>query len=107
MFFTQAFRNGFVVLVLLPFGSSSTCYWPDGSNANDYIPCNSTASASACCSPNDACTTFGWCLGASGMTYRGGCTTKGWNSPACMTSYCTSKLSSHPLTSEMLIIAKT
>ncbi|KUJ17338.1 uncharacterized protein LY89DRAFT_51358 [Mollisia scopiformis] len=89
MISSGSFRIVFAFLILLPLVSASTCYWPDGSDADSaYVACNSTASTSACCSANDACTTFGWCLGASGMTYRGGCTDQNWNSPACMTSYC-------------------
>ncbi|KAN0095988.1 hypothetical protein V8E51_014793 [Hyaloscypha variabilis] len=38
--------------------ASSQCYWPNGEPAQaNYVPCNSMASASACCANNDACTT--------------------------------------------------
>lgn len=93
MFSSLMLPQGVVFAILFPLVSASTCYWPDGSDATSsgYVACNSTAASSACCDANAACTTFGWCLGASGTAYRGACTQQDWNSPACMASYCQSK----------------
>jgi hypothetical protein len=90
-----------MVTIKLPFAATVTalhvhgifaspqCYWPDGGAAqSNYVPCNSTATASACCAVNDACTTYGWCLGSAGMVYRGGCTDPSWKSGACQAKYC-------------------
>lgn len=95
MFSSPMLRQGVAFAVILPLVSAYTCYWPDGSNATSsgYVACNSTAAASSCCDPNAACTTFGWCLGASGAAYRGACTQQDWNTPACMASYCQSNCS--------------
>ncbi|KAF8857535.1 hypothetical protein BDZ45DRAFT_726705 [Acephala macrosclerotiorum] len=91
MFSSRTRWSGIALIFLLRSVAASTCYWPDGTEAADgYIACNSTASGSACCGANDACTTFGWCLGASGMPYRGGCTDSTWGSSACQNSYCQS-----------------
>ena len=78
--------------------SAYTCYWPSGNVAqSNYVACNSTAAVSACCAANDACTTFGWCLGSSGFVYRGGCTDAHWSTDACQKDYCyTSILSTIP-----------
>ena len=70
--------------------ASVQCWFPDGTTPTvDQIPCNSSASdsvgsGSACClnHPNDYCMANGLCFG-TGIVYRGSCTDKSWNSPAC------------------------
>lgn len=60
------------------------CYYPDGTTtAPGHTPCNTTISASACCAPEDSCSTSGLCLGRTGFSYRGSCTDKTWASGNC------------------------
>jgi hypothetical protein len=78
-----------IALHVRSISASPQCYWPNGLTAqSNYVPCNSTATASACCALNDTCTTYGWCLGSAGMVYRGGCTDPSWKSGACQSTYC-------------------
>src|SRR5579862_5078379 len=68
--------------------AASVCYFPDHNTVapSGYGPCNSTADGefSACCDlGNSACSTTGYCYGSAGYMYRGACTDKTWNSPAC------------------------
>lgn len=70
------------------------CYARDGTIlTGGYLPCDSTASESACClldegdgGPADICTTAGLCYrqdGIPGFLYQNGCTDKSWASPNC------------------------
>jgi|SRR5271155_4564673 hypothetical protein len=68
---------------------NDTCYFPDGSvaayNGLDYVPCKETSAGGVtyCCDPNEICTIAGYCVGAAGVFYRGGCTDKTWTSSLC------------------------
>ncbi|KAH6674699.1 hypothetical protein B0J14DRAFT_699380 [Halenospora varia] len=44
--------------------AGATCYYPDGKTVDpNHVPCNQTISAaSACCDPQDSCSTSGICL---------------------------------------------
>lgn len=63
------------------------CYYPNGNEAKDNIPCDPDAEVSACCGVADinghACLTNTLCLGGNGKIIRGTCTDKSWNSPDC------------------------
>ncbi|WPH04567.1 Hypothetical protein R9X50_00745900 [Acrodontium crateriforme] len=73
-------------LLLLSFAAAQSCYYPDGQSISTDVPCNGTASASACCASNSFCLDNGLCYG-EGVTSRGSCTDKTWASPACA-GYC-------------------
>lgn len=49
------------------------CYFPDRKIVEkNHVPCNQTIAApSACCDPLDSCSTSDFCLGRSGLPYRG------------------------------------
>lgn len=84
---------------------SSVCYYPDGSEAKDYVyvPCNGTGVGS-CCIPSegDVCLSDGLCYYTSSpYVYRGACTDQTWKSSSCP-QYCRSRM----LTSLPLIIAE-
>ncbi|KAM3087452.1 hypothetical protein ACMFMG_001539 [Clarireedia jacksonii] len=78
-----------IFTLTLAADASSTCWYPDGITAEPaHVPCNQTISgASACCDPNDSCTTSGMCLGASGWVYRGSCTDSSWKSGNCANQF--------------------
>lgn len=73
------------------------CYAPDGHTLADnltYVPCNKLGIEqdgveSSCCrldgkaDERDLCATSGLCLN-SGVLFRGYCTDKNWDSPACI-----------------------
>lgn len=69
----------------------STCYYPNGNEASGDTPCNSDASASACCGFGYSCLSNTICLrtslatdGQNGVTYvRGSCTDQSWTSGLC------------------------
>ena len=65
--------------------ADKSCYNPDQSiPLKPYYPCNTASGVhSACCGPGDQCTEHGYCLGASGYIYRGGCTDITWESANC------------------------
>ncbi|KAH8821311.1 hypothetical protein F5884DRAFT_83197 [Xylogone sp. PMI_703] len=70
------------------------CYFPDGSIPTDYIwePCiNDETKESSCCVPSegDICQPNGLCLySLTDDVYRGTCTDRTWNDPACMADIC-------------------
>ncbi|KAH8660955.1 hypothetical protein BGZ60DRAFT_414356 [Tricladium varicosporioides] len=78
-----------VVVLTTSVQAVTTCYYPDGKTVDpNHVPCNQTISAaSACCDPQDSCSTSGICLGRSGWTYRGSCTDRGWDSANCPKQY--------------------
>ncbi|PQE17390.1 effector OEC112 precursor protein [Rutstroemia sp. NJR-2017a BVV2] len=78
-----------IFTLTLAADASSTCWYPDGATAEPgHVPCNQTISgASACCDPDDSCTTSGMCLGASGWVYRGSCTDSDWESDNCANQF--------------------
>jgi hypothetical protein len=78
-----------IFTLTLAADASSTCWYPDGATAEPgHVPCNQTISgASACCDPDDSCTTSGMCLGASGWVYRGSCTDSNWESGNCANQF--------------------
>ena len=66
--------------------ANDTCYWPIGTPAMGFEPCNSTANGavSACCDlTRSVCTTSSICVGIYGNYYRGACTDRSWLSPSC------------------------
>lgn len=75
---------------------SKQCYYPDGSESGD-VPCDPTASVSACCG-NQASCIVGHICNWGGVTYvdnytfryaAGSCTDQNWESDACFDrSYC-------------------
>lgn len=68
------------------------CYYPDGSIPTDYIwtPCTGEE-FSSCCIPSegDVCQPNGLCwFPPFGEVFRGACTDRTWNSPACPKDIC-------------------
>ncbi len=71
-------------LVILGISTSlvyATCYWPDGSVRDDFVPCSSSK---VCCKSGEACLSNGLCYGATlNFAYRGACTDKTWPESEC------------------------
>ena len=66
----------FYKFILAPFVSywslvlaQQSCYWPNGSDANTTVSCNSTED-SVCCLPGDVCLSNGLCFGPDSGTVR-------------------------------------
>lgn len=92
-----------VALGFVPRGRADEveCWAPDGKTRADnetYVPCNKLGITqdgvySSCCrldgkaDERDLCATSGLCLNG-GVLFRGYCTDKNWDSPACV-SVCT------------------
>lgn len=79
----------------LAVSPDAICYQPSGNPNTEpggYFVCNATAEQSACCGPNDECTSTGLCKNAgdpsSPYYFRTACTDKTWQSPLCP-NYCT------------------
>ncbi|RDW58467.1 hypothetical protein BP5796_12397 [Coleophoma crateriformis] len=87
------------ICMLLATVAAQQCYWPNGSKIRpgEFLACNATSAVSACCYVDDACTTYGWCLGGSGYVYRGGCTDKTWSSQVCQQSCMTDRSTAQKL----------
>jgi hypothetical protein len=49
------------------------CVWSDGSTADEFVPCDSSATSGSCCKSEEACLTSGLCYGVTGLLYRGAC----------------------------------
>ena len=84
------------VQALALFGT--TCYFPDGSEAFKQSPCSYTTvdGYSSCCNLVDStCTQSGYCLGAGGVPYRGGCTDSNFVAASCVPR-CTEHFPSGP-----------
>ena len=62
------------------------CYDPDGELSTD-LPCDPSASVSACCGQSWTCVTNLYCS-QGGSKYVGSCTDKAWRDPACPFPYC-------------------
>ncbi|KAF2725852.1 hypothetical protein K431DRAFT_290352 [Polychaeton citri CBS 116435] len=63
--------------------ADKTCYYPSGDVSPLDVPCNATATESACCGQNAMCLSNGACFG-DGMLSRGSCTKQNWNDAACL-----------------------
>src|SRR3954467_8039917 len=68
------------------------CYYPDGSIPTDYVwePCTGSQ-YSSCCIPSegDICQDNGLCyFPPLGNLFRGTCTDRTWNDPACPSEIC-------------------
>lgn len=61
------------------------CYYPDGTTSTD-VPCNSSATNSACCASSAYCLSNGACM-SSGILSRGSCTDQNWDADECC-PYC-------------------
>ena len=61
--------------------NNATCYYPNGSVANDTTPCKASG-ASACCDITDLCLTNGYCLHSMGLA-RHACTDQSFTDPNC------------------------
>lgn len=70
-----------LLLVLVRYSASSTCYLPDGTTVND-IPCQGTE-YSACCGKKDVCLSNGLCFGTNLQIGRGSCTDITWKASEC------------------------
>ncbi|KAE8330321.1 hypothetical protein BDV39DRAFT_213095 [Aspergillus sergii] len=74
-----------VVLTLFLLANAAddrTCYYLDGSTANNHVPCT-TNSVTNCCGSNDICLSNGLCYlqGSQGLSLsRGTCSDKNWGS---------------------------
>lgn len=66
--------------------SAQQCYYPDGKTLSPDTPCDTSATAAACCPSNAFCLSGGLCV-AGGVISRGSCTDKTWGSAACA-GYC-------------------
>ena len=67
--------------------SETQCYFPDGNKAANFTTCNADATYAACCRPEDACLSNGYCLqqGSSlaNRIIRGACTDINFENSAC------------------------
>jgi hypothetical protein len=70
---------------------AQTCYYPDKSIAQYDVPCNASASASACCGSGSWCLDNGLCLDYGSIS-RGSCTDESWQSTECC-PYCQNGIS--------------
>ena len=60
------------------------CFFPDGSAAEDFIPCNSSTSATTCCVKGAGCLSSQLCYEADDMSINtGACTDKSWKDEHC------------------------
>ncbi|KAF2169784.1 hypothetical protein M409DRAFT_52285 [Zasmidium cellare ATCC 36951] len=73
-------------LGLLTTAFADQCFFPDGSDSTD-VPCNSSATHSACCASTSYRLSNGVCL-SSGILSRGSCTDQSWDADGCG-QYCT------------------
>ena len=78
----------------LAVSSDATCYYPNGKanmELGAYVVCNTTADVSACCAPDDECTSNGFCRLKTapdfGGYWRNLCTDQTWQSDSCP-QYC-------------------
>jgi hypothetical protein len=90
----MALVGSLVITLLTSVASATTCYDYSGAESTT-IPCNSSASISTCCHPQDICLSNGLCLGVSinNLLSVQGCTSKTWASP-CQ-NYCKGKVKSY------------
>ncbi|KAF1981742.1 hypothetical protein K402DRAFT_398268 [Aulographum hederae CBS 113979] len=82
----------FQYLFALVASQNQSCYWYDQTRTeedprNPQLPCTDFKDRngdSACCSPNDFCTSNNFCISSTrGSFYRGACTRRDWNSNNC------------------------
>lgn len=91
---TRFSQLALLLLFSVPQISAFTqCYYPDGSIPVDYIfePCVGTGGHSSCCVPSegDICQENGLCyFPETNNTFRGACTDRTWNDPACAKDLC-------------------
>lgn len=91
---TKVFRACVVLTLFLLANAADdrTCYYLDGSTANNHVPCT-TNSVTNCCGSNDICLSNGLCYlqGSQGLSLsRGTCSDKNWGFE-CYKPCCTSK----------------
>ncbi|KAH8590949.1 hypothetical protein B0O99DRAFT_280149 [Bisporella sp. PMI_857] len=101
MYYTRLSKGDslFLALISTSFCLQTTlaftqCYYPDGSIPTDYLyePCTG-AEFSTCCIPSegDICQENGLCwYPLVNATFRGTCTDRTWNDPACSADVCVS-----------------
>ncbi|KAI1502578.1 hypothetical protein F5X99DRAFT_152891 [Biscogniauxia marginata] len=68
--------------------AASVCYDTSGNVKDNFVPCDTSADVSVCCTANDYCLDNGLCLDAGGdnqFTVQG-CTNSDWSSPCVQ--YC-------------------
>ena len=68
--------------------NASACFFPDQTTTGaqtdpQFVPCDPSAPASACCAVGESCLESGYCYSGNGQLYRGACTDKTWNDDAC------------------------
>jgi hypothetical protein len=93
---TRFSQLALLLLFSVPQISAFTqCYYPDGSIPVDYVwvPCGGPGVHSACCIPSegDVCQELGLCWfpdTTGNNTFRGTCTDRTWNDPACPKNIC-------------------
>lgn len=84
-------------LVSFALPTEAACFYPDGITIEpNHVPCNTTTTNSACCLPQDSCTTSGLCLGTTNFNYRGTCTDKTFAAAGCSQT-CKQGKSSSPI----------
>ncbi len=90
--YVHAMNQRLLLAVFFRSAYAFQCYWQNGSDVqgSNYLACNLTVAASACCAVYGACTTDRWRLGSAGFAYRGGCTDSTWKWSACQQQYCNS-----------------
>jgi len=59
------------------------CVRSDDSTADEFVPCDPTASSGSCCRTEEACLSSGLCYGSIRLLYRGACINS-WNSTECL-----------------------
>ena len=77
---------GLLVILALSSHTNATCYTPRGAIAESDLPCDTTAAESVCCPVGSTCSANKVCM-INDEPYRGSCTDKSFNSPAC-TNFC-------------------
>lgn len=79
------FKTLFYLSLPVAILGSPTCYYPDGSVAENYVSCSDGNQISHCCSKESMCLTNGYCMATVG-TYsltRATCTDPSWPSDTC------------------------
>ncbi|KAK9578526.1 hypothetical protein V6Z92_009199 [Aspergillus fumigatus] len=88
--FPMSWQPFLYIFLLVDLCRAQSCYFPDESFADGYVPCFSGSSGSPCCRNDSVCLTNGYCMGASQpyTLYRGACTDSKWSPSAGCKDVC-------------------
>lgn len=94
------FSISLLSLIFAPASRAAQCFTSKGDlwvfnpalPIEGWVPCNSTASVTNCCSPRDYCMSNGLCMDAvvDNMITQQGCTSENWDAQPCH-NYCKGK----------------